>query len=58
LPQYKPQDGKKSGGSELPTCLPALECLFCIAKRIFVGSNNNLVTKIAIADRFFTLDSD
>ena len=39
-------------------CLPALECLFCIAKRIFVGSNNELVTKIAIEDRFQAIDPD
>lgn len=39
-------------------CIPALECLFCIAKRIFVGCNNGLVTGGPLDERFQRLDKD
>ena len=37
------------------TTIP-LECIFCIAKRIFVGSNNEIVSKVQLSDRFNHLD--
>ncbi len=43
---------------QAPPCLPALECLYCIAKRIFVGSNSDLISRVPIEDRFEILDPD
>lgn len=36
---------------------PAAECIFCIAKRIFLGSNSETISSTKIMQRFESLDN-
>ncbi|TNV81901.1 hypothetical protein FGO68_gene13785 [Halteria grandinella] len=57
-PKRQPGTGRKGQIDESNMCIPALECLFCIAKRIFVGCNNGLVSGHALDERFQSLDQE